>query len=363
MVSHALWTAALLVALCAPATADSYTKLGCFSSSSIQSSLSYKNSYTYQSSGYCETQCLGHKIVALTKGNQCYCGDTVPSSSDQVDESKCATPCQGYPLENCGGNSYFLLYSDGSVLAQSSAAGSQSLATSSLATSSSSTLKPSSSSKTSTTDSSSDSLTLASPGITTLVSTVTNNPSQTPSVTHITKSALASHDASSSSSLTPKDDPKRGSSKKTAPGTIAGAVVGSVAGVGAIAALVAFFLWHRRRQENEDHEDEFTLSGPEKDPNYHISPNPFTSGNATAGAVAAAGMMPQNNNRYSHGHQASNANTLNSHSTSNHDEYFTFENNEYLDPSTQDYGRRRLSDGSLPDMVQRNPGSLKVVNN
>lgn len=361
MVSHTLWTVAILSALCGPAAADSWTKIGCFSSSSVQSSLSYKDSYTFQSSGHCETQCQGQKIVALTKGNQCYCGNTAPSSSDQVDDSSCDTPCQGYPLENCGADSFFLLYSDGSVLALSSAAGSLASSLTSSTSKSSSSTKTSSSTSSSSSDSSE---TLASPDITTLVSTVTNNPSQSASTIHITKGALSSHaTASSSGSAAPQDNQKTSSSHKTAPGTIVGAVVGSVGGVGVIAAIVGFFLWHRRRQDAEDHEDEFTLSGPEKDPNYHISPNPFTSGNGTAGAVAAAGMVPQNNNRYSHGQQASNANTLNSHSTSNHDEYFTFENNEYGDPATQDYGRRRLSDGSLPDMVQRNPGSLKVVNN
>jgi cell wall integrity and stress response component len=30
---------------------------------------------------------------------------------------------------------------------------------------------------------------------------------------------------------------------------------------------------------------------------------------------------------------------------------------------TANFGRRRLSNGSLPDMITRNPNSLKVVNN
>ena len=34
-----------------------------------------------------------------------------------------------------------------------------------------------------------------------------------------------------------------------------------------------------------------------------------------------------------------------------------------VDSPNPEYGRRKLSNGSLPDMIARNPGSLKVVNN
>ena len=35
----------------------------------------------------------------------------------------------------------------------------------------------------------------------------------------------------------------------------------------------------------------------------------------------------------------------------------------HTDSPNPEFGRRRLSNGSLPDMIARNPGSLKVVNN
>lgn len=112
-----------------------------------------------------------------------------------------------------------------------------------------------------------------------------------------------------------------------------------------------FFIWWRRRGEDDDDEDFFDLGGKEKSDFDSMAPNPFVTGGATAGA----------------GHAHNNSNTTRSYSTTN-DENFMFDNGtnvaEPADPlhPNEEFGRRRLSNGSLPDMVTRNPGSLKVVN-
>lgn len=182
-----------------------------------------------------------------------------------------------------------------------------------------------------------------------------------------------------------------------------GAVIGSVAGAGILIASVLLFLWHRKRSRNDDDDasDEFTLSGPEKGSHdYQVNGNPFMINNqnndlgpidtTSAGAMAAAGMTMNNHGSRSashrqhpsQGHNSSDNN--NSYSSTTGDDMFNFDehynqngnagsangansqlpyplHNDFHRP--EDFGRRRLSDGSLPDMIARNPGSLKVVNN
>lgn len=138
-------------------------------------------------------------------------------------------------------------------------------------------------------------------------------------------------------------------------GSIAGIVVGCVAGV-AIIGLLFLWLWKRRRQ-NEDDEDDFFSNNKEN--SFNEKSNPFSAGSGAAG-IAGAGVA---------GHNHNNSNTTRSYSTSNDDAFFDPPSQHELDSPSHylqppnDYGRRRLSDGSLPDMVQRNPTSLKVVNN
>lgn len=125
----------------------------------------------------------------------------------------------------------------------------------------------------------------------------------------------------------------------------------------AIIGLVAFFLWRRRRGDTDDEEfydDVGGMRGMRQNGSDSINTNPYMDGGAAGAAVAAAG---------AHGHH--NSNTSRSYSSNNEDVFF-FDNlnrgDDGLRPPDEEYGRRRLSDGSLPDMVQRNPGSLKVVN-
>ncbi|KAG0685061.1 hypothetical protein C6P40_004933, partial [Pichia californica] len=85
----------------------------CFESSAI-SGLTYDNTYTYQSSGYCEGKCQGNYVIALTGGDQCYCGSNLDQSA-QVDSSNCELPCSGYPSDICGGDGYYMVYIDDSI--------------------------------------------------------------------------------------------------------------------------------------------------------------------------------------------------------------------------------------------------------
>ena len=80
----------IFLSLLLPVYADSWSKLGCYSSISVAES---KGSYMYQSSGYCEQQCAGYRVAALKNGNECYCGDVDPTSQS----NGCNIKCSGWP--------------------------------------------------------------------------------------------------------------------------------------------------------------------------------------------------------------------------------------------------------------------------
>ncbi|EDK41008.2 hypothetical protein PGUG_05106 [Meyerozyma guilliermondii ATCC 6260] len=382
----------ILLLCLATAVSASWTKGGCYKSS-IKSSLSFSDDNTYQSSGHCQGQCSDSAYAVVTDGQYCYCGSTELDSSDETDSSNCNTPCQGYPYEMCGGDGYFLVYSNDDVQPQAASSSSSSTSTkSSTSTSrtktSTSSTSPSSSSQapsttasstksdTSSTDASttesSDNSPSASP--TTVVSTVTGSDSH--SVVEITKTIAPSTTAdkqssktaspttsSSSSASSTGDSSKNGSSKSLSGGGIAGVVVGSLAGVCLIAGLL-FFLWYKKRHSEDDHDDEFTLSGPNEKDQYSIGPNPFMSSAAAgagAGAAGAAGASAVKG----HGYHSSSGDSHSFDST--HNDEFLFERYPPMPQEapnqTANFGRRRLSNGSLPDMITRNPNSLKVVNN
>lgn len=156
--------------------------------------------------------------------------------------------------------------------------------------------------------------------------------------------------------------------------------------------LVFLFIWYRRRQNDEEEDDMFTLGGAgapavkgsgsggmnrsgsnSMQQIYDINNNPFLSksgskrvntGNipnaAVQGGIMTNGIRRESNHQH---------NQLNSFSSHDHDEeYFLFDRPKVditgeANKKSSEYGRRRLSNGSLPDMATRNPGSLKVVNN
>ena len=73
---------------------------GCFTSSADMTDL---GSYTYQSPGYCQQQCLNQNkpVMGTTMGSNCWCGDVLPASSSKVSDSECSSKCNGYNLDTC----------------------------------------------------------------------------------------------------------------------------------------------------------------------------------------------------------------------------------------------------------------------
>ena len=73
---------------------------GCFSSSGDMTNL---GSYTYQTPGYCQQQCVNQNkpVMGTTMGSNCWCGDLLPVSSSKVSDSECSSKCNGYPQDTC----------------------------------------------------------------------------------------------------------------------------------------------------------------------------------------------------------------------------------------------------------------------
>lgn len=353
-----------------PVHAATWSDLGCFAESDISSFLSNQGSYTYQTTSYCENLCADYAVAALLNGKYCYCGLEIPALSLLTDSSNCNVACQGYGTVTCGGDGYFEVYVNSDVSASTQVVSLStlllSLSSSSLSSSKTSLKTTSSSSSTEPASLSmsllSSSLTAAlsleatsssaqassSASITTLVSTVTNSPSgSSNSVVEVTTTVGLSSSATTTDDSSKNSSGSGSKSKSLSGGAIAGIVIGALAGVALLAGLVFLFIWRKRRNDAED-EDFFDLGGGRSEKPYDsIAPNPFlgAAAGATAGGMAA-------------GHTHNNSNTTRSYSTNNddHDHDVEYANDD-------DIGRRRLSNGSLPDMMTRNPGSLKVVNN
>ncbi|KAF2237435.1 hypothetical protein EV356DRAFT_511559 [Viridothelium virens] len=88
---------------------------GCFSSSYP---LQNQGSYTFQSSGACQNECVaqGKPVMGLTSGTNCFCGDQLPPVDTKVADTDCNTPCAGYNKEFCGAANRWTVYLTGSTL-------------------------------------------------------------------------------------------------------------------------------------------------------------------------------------------------------------------------------------------------------
>ena len=77
------------------------TYIGCFNSAGGLQVQSAKD--IYQSTGLCREKCTGlkTKYSGLTNKFFCYCGNTLPSESDQVSNDGCNLNCPGYPKDPC----------------------------------------------------------------------------------------------------------------------------------------------------------------------------------------------------------------------------------------------------------------------
>lgn len=52
-------------------------------------------------------------MMGLNRGSDCWCGSTLPSESDKVDDSECSTACTGFGEAKCGGNKAYSVYLTG----------------------------------------------------------------------------------------------------------------------------------------------------------------------------------------------------------------------------------------------------------
>ena len=131
-------------------------------------------------------------------------------------------------------------------------------------------------------------------------------------------------------------------------GGIAGVVVGCVAGVSLICAL-GFFLWFRRRNAKPDEDNDFAYSSNSEEKSVRFK------GSGSYGK----------SNRFSSANRNDNYMFYNIDTPDgvSRDNLGLIPPPLSRDDSSSLNGRRRLSNGSLPDMAARNKGSLKVVNN
>lgn len=100
-------------------TLDCYSEVPSFES---------KGDYTFQTSGWCQVQCAGYSVMAITAGSTCLCGKALPPTSDKVSASNCDTPCQGYNSQLCGGTNYYQVYLTGDGTPEGTESGSSSSA-------------------------------------------------------------------------------------------------------------------------------------------------------------------------------------------------------------------------------------------
>nr|KAG7880461.1 hypothetical protein KL937_002023 [Ogataea polymorpha]KAG7889257.1 hypothetical protein KL936_002831 [Ogataea polymorpha]KAG7894708.1 hypothetical protein KL908_002080 [Ogataea polymorpha]KAG7899698.1 hypothetical protein KL935_003239 [Ogataea polymorpha]KAG7906538.1 hypothetical protein KL907_002178 [Ogataea polymorpha] len=231
------------------------------------------------SSFHCSSECSSYKYIALTNGNECYCGDDEPSSSDS--SNSCDTSCDGYPSEKCGGSDAYTVYglSDNdaydnwSSSGVSSSTGWSSVSSSTLSPSSSSSIPSSSSLSTAqttqtsssssstqestsstqtptetptTSSQSSSSSTSPTVTATVLTSTVSKEGSKQTTVVYITQStSLSSASASADSS-------SRSDSKSSNKGAIIGGAVGGAVGASILIGGIFFLIFRRRRDSGDD---------------------------------------------------------------------------------------------------------------
>ncbi|OJJ49221.1 hypothetical protein ASPZODRAFT_140149 [Penicilliopsis zonata CBS 506.65] len=88
------------------------TYKGCYNNSTP---LVDQGSYTWQSSGYCQKECVkaGYAVLGLWKGSNCLCGNELPAESALTSDSECDTECDGWPQEDCGGSSAYSVWLTG----------------------------------------------------------------------------------------------------------------------------------------------------------------------------------------------------------------------------------------------------------
>ncbi|KAI8964918.1 hypothetical protein F5Y11DRAFT_59296 [Daldinia sp. FL1419] len=82
---------------------------GCFNS---PTNLQFNRTHPYQSRGLCGNLCdeANQPVMALTKGTDCFCGQSAPPAEDAVADSLCDSPCSGFAMDMCGGEGFFSVF-------------------------------------------------------------------------------------------------------------------------------------------------------------------------------------------------------------------------------------------------------------
>ncbi|KAG9857809.1 hypothetical protein KCU98_g385, partial [Aureobasidium melanogenum] len=276
---------ALSVQTVSAITAGPVTDAGCFSGSA---GLEDNGTFNYQSKGHCQETCIGvgATVMAMTDGNDCWCGSTLPAKSSlQSDDSKCSTSCVGYPDDMCGGDGYWSVYyttTDTDISyygggSSSSSSSSSAAAKSSASSSSSSSSSAASSMITSTTS------TTPTAGKATVITSVA--PGTTVIITQVP----------TSTSTSSADSEKKHKGGSNTAGIAAGVVVGIVV----VAALfgAAFFFWRRKqhRETETGHQqlNDYSSSAqkpmayrPAPGPDSRIDPDAMASRRMSDGSIA-----------------------------------------------------------------------------
>ncbi|KAG9748128.1 hypothetical protein KCU77_g3046, partial [Aureobasidium melanogenum] len=277
---------ALSVQTVSAITAGPVTDAGCFSGSA---GLEDNGTFNYQSKGHCQETCIGvgATVMAMTDGNDCWCGSTLPAKSSlQSDDSKCSTSCVGYPDDICGGDGYWSVYyttTDTDIGYYGGGSSSSSSSSSSAAKSSASSSSSSSSSSAASSMITSTTSTTPTAGKATVITSVA--PGTTVIITQVpTSSGTSSADSEKSH--------KGGSNT-------AGIAAGVVVGIVVVAALfgAAFFFWRRkqRRETETGHQqlNDYSSSAqkpmayrPAPGPDSRIDPDAMASRRMSDGSIA-----------------------------------------------------------------------------
>ncbi|PUU77406.1 hypothetical protein B9Z19DRAFT_1194068 [Tuber borchii] len=198
--------AAILPLLTSVTAQSSPGYVGCYKSSG---SLTQKAIEASNSPSACSDSCVdgNFTVEAMTKINECYCGTSLPPTSDKVEDSKCDASCPGSPSDTCGSNAgdFFSVYSTGVSPSLSVGTNNGTITTTSGTRNSTTSTTTGSSSETS-----------------------TSNPTDTtrPTTTGSTGSAPTKTSGSTTSSTS---EPNSGDSVQIGGGMLVGAVMGALA--------------------------------------------------------------------------------------------------------------------------------------
>ena len=100
--STALIAAGMLFAA-STVTAQTYgadTVQGCYKN---LNNYVFNQTFIYNTDGSCQKRCApaGYNAMATTKGTDCWCGNSIPSDADKIEDTFCNVPCAGFGDNNC----------------------------------------------------------------------------------------------------------------------------------------------------------------------------------------------------------------------------------------------------------------------